>query len=75
MQTPPLSVIASWPPPNYVNPETRGPAVIIVLAIFLAIVTLLIAIRIYTRIFVSRGFGLDDVLIILAYVRTETTEA
>ncbi|KAL7779575.1 hypothetical protein CFE70_009079 [Pyrenophora teres f. teres 0-1] len=42
MQLPPLDVILSWPTPNYVDPQTRGPALVIVNSIFitLAILTL-----------------------------------
>ena len=57
-----------WPPPNYENPETRGPELIIVNSVFLAFATVFIGMRLYTRIFVKKWFGLDDVFIILAYV-------
>ncbi|KKY38194.1 putative integral membrane protein [Diaporthe ampelina] len=66
----PLSALQSWPTPNYANPERRGPAATIVVAVLLGLVTLILIVRIYTRVRISRGFGLDDVLIILAYVPT-----
>lgn len=69
MQIPPLDVLAAWPAPNYVNPETHGPANIIVFGILMGISAIFLTIRIYTRIAISRGFGIDDVLIILAFVR------
>lgn len=65
----PLSTLQNWPTPNYVNPERRGPAATIVVSVLLGLVTLILIIRIYTRVRISRGFGLDDVLIIFAYVR------
>lgn len=68
MQIPPASVLSTWPAPNYVNPETRGPSAIITVSVLLGLVTLLLVARIYTRVYISRGFGLDDVLILLAYV-------
>lgn len=65
----PLKVFFSWPQPNYTNPETRGPALIIVNAVFISLCTITLFLRLYTRIFIKRWFGSDDVFIILAYVR------
>lgn len=64
----PLSALQNWPTPNYVNPERRGPTATIVVSVLLALVTLILIVRVYTRVRISRGFGLDDVLIIFAYV-------
>lgn len=65
----PLSVIAQWPTPNYINPTKRiwaAPFSIVLMVIS----TLVIAARIYARITRAAGaFGLDDTLIILAWVR------
>lgn len=69
MQLPPVSVLNSWPTPNFINPETRGPEEIITVSVLLALVTIILCIRVYTRLWVSNGFGLDDVLILIAYVR------
>lgn len=66
----PLSTLQNWPTPNYANPERRGPAATIVVSVLLGLVTLILIIRIYTRVRISRGFGLDDVLIIFAYIPT-----
>lgn len=41
---------------------------IIVITVLLSLVTLLLIVRIYTRLRISKGFGLDDVFILLAYV-------
>jgi len=70
MKAPPLSVVLKWPTANYVNPDTRGPANVIVVAVLLAIVAVILGIRLYTRIKISKGFGLDDILILLAFVRS-----
>lgn len=64
----PLAVLFTWPQPNYVDPVTRGPALIIINIIFVSLCTILLFLRLYTRIFVKRWFGSDDVFIILAYV-------
>ncbi len=68
MRVPPLSILSSWPAPNYSDPETRGPATIVVLVVLLGIATIVLGIRIYARCRISNGFGLDDILIISAYV-------
>jgi len=66
MQLPPLEVLLSWPTPNYVDPETRGPALIIVNSFFITLVVLTVCARLYTRLVIKRWFGIDDVFILLA---------
>lgn len=68
MQIPPANVLASWPTPNYVNPVTRGPTNTIMNLIFFPILLFVVGLRIYTRVRVSRSFGLDDALILAAMV-------
>lgn len=68
MRIPPVEVILSWPLPRYDNPETRGPASEIVAIILLAIATIILAIRIYTRRCITNGFGWDDILVVLAFI-------
>ncbi|EZG17552.1 hypothetical protein H107_03757 [Trichophyton rubrum CBS 202.88] len=71
MQLPPVSVIASWPKPNYDNPpEVHGPAIIIMTAIFMPLMLAIIGIRIFTRIRILRSFGWDDIFIIAAALPT-----
>ncbi|KAI0841627.1 integral membrane protein [Hypoxylon sp. FL0890] len=67
MQLPPASVLASWPTPNYVDPQTRGHVGSIVGIVLAGLVTITLVIRLYARKCLTRGFGLDDVFIILAY--------
>ncbi|KAL8663169.1 MAG: hypothetical protein Q9202_004101 [Teloschistes flavicans] len=57
---PTKEIIASWPKPNYVNPETRGPALTVVNIVFIILVVLVVALRFYTRLRITRSFGLDD---------------
>ncbi|ORY02462.1 hypothetical protein BCR34DRAFT_591903 [Clohesyomyces aquaticus] len=64
----PVEVLLSWPAPNYKDPVTRGNALVIVNGIFVSILALVVALRIYTRIVVKRWFGSDDVFIILAFI-------
>ena len=68
MKLPPAAVLATFPNPNYVNPETHGPALTIVNSVFLGLATIAIVLRVYTRLFVRKWFGWDDAFIILAYV-------
>lgn len=64
----PLEAISQWPAPNRVNPETHSPAMIVIVVFLMVCVTILLGIRLYTRQVISKGSGLDDILILLAYV-------
>lgn len=65
----PFEVIAKWPTPNNVSPETHNPAMVVIIIFLMICVTVLMGIRLYTRQVISNGAGLDDVLILLAFVR------
>ncbi|KAI1619107.1 hypothetical protein EDD36DRAFT_50452 [Exophiala viscosa] len=48
----------SWPAPNYIDPPTRGsPSLFVVMMV---IATIVVALRIYSRRFVTKSLGLDD---------------
>lgn len=64
----PLSVILSWPQPNYVNPETRGPGIYVISPIFLGTATIVVFFRLYARVVIRRWFGLDDAFILVAWI-------
>lgn len=68
MRFPPLEVLSTWPTPNYDDPKTRGQASLIVNIIFLFLVLVAVALRVYSRTSVRRWFGLDDIMIGLATV-------
>lgn len=70
MQLPPVDILLSWPTPNYDNPVTRGPALVIVNSIFISLAVITVVARIYTRIVIKRWFGIDDVFILLALLFT-----
>ncbi|KAF2429363.1 hypothetical protein EJ08DRAFT_573853, partial [Tothia fuscella] len=70
MRVIPFEVIAKWPTPNYVNPETRGPDVVILNAVLIAVVTFVVLLRLYVRAYVLRWWGIDDVFIIIALICT-----
>ena len=76
MQLPPLSVIATWPEPNYINPsDVRGPTILILTLIFIPVLVILVALRIFTRVHLSRNFGPDDIAIVAAVFPTIGTAA
>jgi hypothetical protein len=64
----PLSVILTWPKPNYVNPVRRGPALVIVNSLLLPIAMVVVGLRLYTRLIICQSAGLDDLFIALAVV-------
>lgn len=69
MRFPPPEVKASWPKPNYVDPERRGHASVIVQSILVFLVTLIVFIRLYAKLFMTKaGLGLDDILIFISWV-------
>lgn len=71
MRSPPPEVLASWPTPNYVNPERRGNASVVVQSILVVLVTAVLIIRLYARIVITRaGIGLDDTMMIISWVRS-----
>lgn len=65
---PTKEIIAGWPKHNWVNPETRGPALTVVNIIFIILVFVVVGLRYYTRIKITRNFGQDDVVIGLSLV-------
>lgn len=67
MRLPSLEVLATWPTPNYENPsETRGNQLLVVTYIVCPIALFMVAARMYSRIVISRCFGIDDVFLLLA---------
>ncbi|KAK3902818.1 hypothetical protein C8A05DRAFT_15174 [Staphylotrichum tortipilum] len=64
MRSPPKEVTSTWPAPNYINPETRGPALIIVEIVALCISTACLALRLFVRIHILRSPDWDDWLMV-----------
>jgi hypothetical protein len=73
MRNIPIAEILKWPTPNYVNPETRGNGLLVVNTVFLVLTLVAVTLRIYTRVFVQKWFGLDDTLALFALVSTTAT--
>ena len=68
-----IPTVESWPTPNYINPQTRGDSVLIIHGTLYSLVVVVVGLRIYTRICISRSFGLDDMFILLAMVPQQST--
>ncbi|EPS31055.1 hypothetical protein PDE_06009 [Penicillium oxalicum 114-2] len=70
MKLPPPAIMASWPKPNYINPESRGHGVAYVNAIFTALAFAVVMLRMYTRAWITYSVGTDDWLIFAALIFT-----
>lgn len=70
----PLHAVASWPPQNEINPERRTWLVPLA-SCLLALSTLVLFVRIYSRIAGFSGkLGLDDALISVAWVSIQLVQ-
>ena len=56
--------------PNYVNPQTHAPGVQITNIILIIVTVAILGLRLFTRIRIMGNFGLDDLLIVSATVRS-----
>ncbi|KAI5457151.1 hypothetical protein BGZ63DRAFT_366137 [Mariannaea sp. PMI_226] len=68
MRNPPPEVMATWPAPNYVNPERRGDALIIVEACMMSAAFITLMGRMYVRAFIVKMFGPDDWIMVAATI-------
>ena len=59
-----VTLPALFPPPgvtsNFVNPETRGPALVVTSAICITLMVVCVAVRFYTKIHIKKTWGWDD---------------
>lgn len=61
--------IESWPPGSFEHPyEERSLAIIILIAAVVPLMILTVAARIYSRIYLVKGFGWDDIFILAASI-------
>jgi hypothetical protein len=68
MRSVPPEVIATWPKPNYVDPVTRGPSLMIIELTLLPIAMIVVFLRLWVRISWLKKSWYDDYLMILAMV-------
>jgi hypothetical protein len=71
MQLPPAAELLKWPIPNYKNPtHVRGPELLIITGIFFPLAVLMVVLRVFTRLRISKAFGVDDIFLLTALVPT-----
>ena len=68
MRIPPATVIEQWPTPDYADPVTHGPAILIVNVIFIILVLVAFVGRFYSRIVIKKWLGIDDYMCVPALV-------
>ncbi|OBT60383.1 hypothetical protein VE03_10896 [Pseudogymnoascus sp. 23342-1-I1] len=69
MRFPPLDVVETWPKPNYIDPDRRGHASLIVQCILVFLATVIVSIRLYARVAITKArVGIDDVIIIISLI-------
>jgi hypothetical protein len=66
----PISILLSFPKPNYIDPETRGWTGSVIMIIAITVTIAVFTARIWARTIVSRNFGLDDFLMSITMVPT-----
>ncbi|KAF2221797.1 hypothetical protein BDZ85DRAFT_220207 [Elsinoe ampelina] len=66
MRIAPPEVLVTFPKGDFENPRLMGPALVIVNAIFMALTTVAVALRVYPRAITKRQFGKDDTFIVIA---------
>ena len=66
IESAPISVIASWPKPNYINPDDRGLGLEYVCIIFASLGLVTVLARLYSRLFITKAIGVDDLLVVIA---------
>jgi hypothetical protein len=65
----PLSVVASWPEPNFVNPQTSGGYIVVLVLVLLALCYVVVLLRLWSRFYLAKNAGIDDALIVFNMVR------
>ncbi|KAJ5833717.1 hypothetical protein N7474_002028 [Penicillium riverlandense] len=65
MKSPPMSVLETWPTPNYIDPPTRGHGVLVVNVVCISLAFLVVLLRIFTRLRITCSAGVDDVLVVI----------
>ncbi|EUC45546.1 hypothetical protein COCMIDRAFT_95210 [Bipolaris oryzae ATCC 44560] len=68
MRSPPPEVLKTWPKPNYIDPVTRGPGLMIVELTLLPIAMIVVFLRLWVRISWLKKSWYDDYLMIVAMI-------
>lgn len=70
MRSPPPELVATWPKPNYINPEHQGPQLTVIVLIFCTLSYIVVGLRTYVRVRIKKTAGWDDWLMLATLVRT-----
>lgn len=65
----PPGVVANWPAPDLAHPETKGPALPIIVFLLYFLTAFALGFRIWGRIKASQRLCIEDSLVIIAMVR------
>ncbi|KAH7385700.1 hypothetical protein BKA66DRAFT_416168 [Pyrenochaeta sp. MPI-SDFR-AT-0127] len=68
MRSPPLEVLKTWPKPNYVDPVTRGPKLMVIELTLLPIAMIVVFLRMWIRIGWLHKSWWDDYLMVAAMI-------
>lgn len=69
MRSAPPEVVATWPKPNYLDPESQGPDLIVAGLFTLVVALICLGLRLYIRLGVMRKTEMDDWVMVAATVR------
>ncbi|KAF2014143.1 hypothetical protein BU24DRAFT_462955 [Aaosphaeria arxii CBS 175.79] len=72
-QLPTAADFASWPPPNFIDPETRRPLVLGIEIPLLCLIVIFTMMRFYSRAVLIRALGADDWCMLVATVISVAT--
>ncbi|KKZ61516.1 hypothetical protein EMCG_00595 [[Emmonsia] crescens] len=67
---PPLSVIKSWPKPNYIDPPAKGHELVAISLSLGILATVAVVARIWVRVKIQKNPGLDDLFLVLSIKRS-----
>ena len=66
------ATMATWPKPNYINPDTNTKLLLATHIPLVIITTIVVALRVVTRCFITRSFGRDDAIMVAATIVATT---
>jgi hypothetical protein len=70
MRSAPPEVLKTWPKPNYIDPVTRGPGLMVVELTLLPLAMIIVFLRMWVRIAWLKKSWWDDYLMVVAMVGT-----
>ncbi|KAK3902389.1 hypothetical protein C8A05DRAFT_15556 [Staphylotrichum tortipilum] len=68
MRSAPPEVVATWPKPDYINPESQGPDLIVAGIFTLVLALVALGLRLYVRLRIMRKMEMDDWVMVAAVI-------